>query len=228
MRKIVIFAATAAGISAIVGTAYVYTTDICLTDSCRSEREEERLLKISNAWESIGDDFKKKEILLSKIKDQYTPVIENHFNSQIIPMQSEIADYIEACEVVNPYAIWCQSSVWRDEVSRLRRAIAINTQSKRRNVAQIDSLFMEARRLKQTFYILRPESNQNDSRAIMQLNKEFDEKFIKFMNQQKSLNVIDDELIIKDIEMLSSIQSSIVNQIRQIDIIASDGPSVNQ
>jgi hypothetical protein len=228
MRKIAIVIAAVTGISAVAGAAYVYTTDICVTDSCRSEREEERLLKISKSWKSIGDDFKKKEILLIKIKEQYAPIIENHYNSRIGPMQSEVAEYIEVCEVLTPYAIWCQSDDWRDEVKRLRRAIAVDMQSKRGTIAQIDGLFMEAQRLKQIFYILSPELNKNESLTIIQLNKEFDEEFIKFMNEQKSLNVIDDKLIIKDIEMLSSIQSSIASQRRQIDIIASDGPSVDQ
>jgi hypothetical protein len=63
MRKIAIVIAAVTGISAVAGATYVYTTDTCLTDSCRSEKERQRQSEIDQEWQKTSENKKIKKFL---------------------------------------------------------------------------------------------------------------------------------------------------------------------
>lgn len=230
MRKIAIVIAAAAGISAVAGTTYVYTTDTCLTDSCRVEKERQRQAEIDQEWKNISDNYKNKEVLISIVAEDFMPIIESHFNSLNSPMWRKIERNDQQCMDYLP-AIGYSRACWEHhypEKLRLERRISANLRASQEMVESLESLEKDVQRLNQSFAILNPEINHNDAIEIRRINDEFDRNFMELLNKLKSDNIVNRDIIDQKIGMISSINAIISNSLQKIDAAIRDRASQTQ
>lgn len=217
MRKIAIVLAAAAGISAVAGTGYVYTTDTCLTDSCRAEKERRRQAKIEHEWRLIADNIGRKSTLVSVMKDDITPLINTHFQT--------IHRRIERSLIVNSK---CAPGGWTnmatvdgyDLCSEYDRTEQNQNERNRRSVlSAIDSIEKKADVLNGRLALFRPDVTAVEERIFLSENSEFDREFSKYLN---SLNgIVEGDVIQGHSRTFAELQVSITNSLTKINSLKS-------
>lgn len=221
MRKLVIFIAATTGASVIAGTAYVYATDTCLTESCNSKKREEINKKISLEWENISKNIEKKKSLTAMVRNEFVPLIESHYYSINNVIKSSIDKNTKECveyfdQGMIGYGQECFDSK-RKETSNMESKISKNEILKKNLINDIVFIMGEADSLSQKLFLLTPSTSPEDERIFKRLNDEFNENFQRVIssigkNSVVSANKIDDKN-----KIFSSINNSIRESLEKIN-----------
>lgn len=214
MRKIAIVIAAVTGISAVAGTTYVYTTDTCLTDSCRAEKERQRQAQLDQEWQNISENVRKKGSVIAVMKEDITPLINDHFQAIHRRIERSVIERGDCAP-----GQWHNLRMMDGSIGGCYEYDQTEQNQNERNrqalISRIDAIESKADLLYKRFSIFLPKMSPEEKRIFLSENSEFDNDFLEYLNEFNQ--IVEGDVIQEHRRAFADLQTGITNSLRRIN-----------
>jgi hypothetical protein len=207
----------------ITATAYIWTTNKCITERCRLEKIERIDNEIKEKWSEVGGLFNNKVLLQESLSQEFSPLIQQHYDEINNEIHAEFHSRYDVCRSNYVYDVdslmACNGDIYRRFGGALERQ-SDEIYSKQMHFKQeFSELKKESQNIKRIWAIMESPRELSDLRLIQDADAKFDQKFLSLTDEIGSINSKFQGDVGDNKSMLSYINNNLKKRIKEINIL---------